>query len=64
MQSLGYKNDEFVRGMMKRKDLPLAYKKWLPFLISGEKIPVLYGKEEINIPNKEIRIEDLRKACA
>ncbi len=64
VQQMGYKNDAFISEMLSRDDLPKAWRNWLPFLISDEEIPTLYGKEEINIPKKEIRIEDLRKAFA
>lgn len=62
VQRMGYKNDEFLLNVLKRKDLPEAWKFWLPYLINDNEIPCVYGKEEINIPKKEIRIEDLRKA--
>lgn len=64
VQRMGYKNDAFLTEILSRTDLPESYKKWLPMIRSGEAIPPLYGKEEINIPKKEIRIEDIRAACA
>lgn len=62
VQRMGYKNDAFVEQMLTKSDLPMAWKTWLPYLLTGESIPPLYGKEEINIPKKEIRLNDLRKA--
>ena len=62
VQRMGFKNDDFVNQMLHRNDLPNAWRKWLPMLISNEPVPTLFGKEEINIPKKEIRLEDLRIA--
>lgn len=62
VQRMSYDNREFLEKMLDRSDLPPAWNKWLGYLRNGETIPHLYGKEEINIPNKEIRLEDLRKA--
>ena len=61
VQRMGYKNDVFLQKMLNRDDLPKAWMKWLSYLLSGEPVPTLFGKEDINIPKKEIRIKDLRR---
>lgn len=64
VQRMGYRNDSFIYKMLDRPDLPAGYKKWLPMLLDGTDIPPLYGKEEINIPKKELRLTEVRTACA
>lgn len=61
MQLVGYRNESFLQEMLSQ-DLPAHWNRWLSALLQGEEIPAVYGKEKLNTPSGEIRLEELRSA--
>lgn len=64
MQRIGYKNSDFLTQTIEASSTPVAWKKWLTKLRDGGEIPMVFGKEEINIPKKAMYLDEVRKACS
>lgn len=64
VQQSGYNNQEFLRSKMSDVSTPSHWKKWLGYLLDGNTIPEVFGKEEINVPRKKITKEEVRLACS
>lgn len=64
VQQSGYYNAKFIEEKLHDMSTPDHWKHWLKYLLDQEQIPEVYGKEEINIPSKEIRLNDLRFALS
>tara|TARA_B100000902_G_scaffold385648_1_gene427298 strand:+ start:82 stop:1065 length:984 start_codon:yes stop_codon:yes gene_type:complete len=63
VQRSGYNNQSFIKEMLDTRGTPEHWKKWLKYLEVRQKIPEVFGKEYINVPDKKILREDIREAC-
>lgn len=57
-------DNEYFNEVMNRTETPEYYKPWLLKLINGEEIPETFAKEEINIPVRKYKREDVLKAAS
>ena len=64
VQQSGYQNKEFLERKLADLSTPSHWKHWLTFMLEGRRIPEVFGKEEINVPNKRITRQDVRQVCA
>lgn len=57
-------DNEYFNEVMNRAETPEYYMPWLLKLINGEEIPETFAKEEINIPVRKYKREDVLKAAS
>lgn len=55
---------DFLQQVANNPATPDFYKPWLQKLISGEHIPEVYHRTEINIPQKSYTLDDIKNAAA
>lgn len=63
IQSAGLVEVDFWESVKDNSRIPAYYKPFINKLISGEKIPVVYHRDEINIPQKTYTIKDIYKSA-
>ncbi|MFO0320984.1 MAG: hypothetical protein ACK504_01000 [Bacteroidota bacterium] len=59
IQNIGFEDYNFIKSLKTNKNVPNNYHKWIDLFINKEPIPETFAKQEINVPNKKITIEDL-----
>lgn len=64
LQRSGLFEPEYFRGKLEDPAFPEYYKKQINKILSGEQLPDVYHRTEINIPNKTYNKKDIFKASA
>jgi len=62
MQRMGFDDREFLQSLLKSKDVPDYYHKWINMLLNNEPIPDTFAKESINIPGGIMKVSDIVSA--
>lgn len=63
LQKANLFEEEYFSGLLQRADLPGNHRFWIEKAINGEKIPEVYHRTELNIPQKSYRLLDIEKAA-
>jgi hypothetical protein len=61
MQEKEFSDMKFLKLMLNNPYVPSYYHKFILAFIEGKEIPETYAKEEINVPNKKILLEEIVK---
>lgn len=59
IQRMGFKDKNFIEGLLKKDKLPQTYQKYLSMLLSEESIGDTYAKDKINIPKGRFTKEEV-----
>lgn len=59
MQKMNFNDFDFLKNMLTNPEVPNYYHKWINMFLEEKEIPATYAKDEINVPNKRITIEQV-----
>ena len=64
LQKSGYGSTELLSSLKTDSDTPAYFQPWLDMYLSGETIPEVLHRHELNIPKKSFTREDIIAACS
>jgi len=63
IQRKGIADTNYLQELRNRPDTPAYYLPWIDMVLNGEQIPDTWHRDEINIPAKTYRAEDIYRAA-
>ena len=63
IQKGNYRDKEYLQKFAERSSTPPYFKYWVNKILNDEQVEEVFHRDEINIPQKNYTIEDIRRCC-